>query len=57
MDVNDLRSVVTVAGLVLFLLLVWHTWRRSALPDHEAAAQLPFIGDSPETPKEGVRGE
>jgi cbb3-type cytochrome oxidase subunit 3 len=42
MDVNDWRSLVTAAGLILFLALVAWTWsgrRRSA---HEAAARLPF---------------
>jgi hypothetical protein len=28
MDVNDLRSVVTVISLVLFLALVANTWSR-----------------------------
>lgn len=42
MDINDIRSAVTVLGLVLFSgLMVWTWWpgRRDAF-DH--AAQLPF---------------
>ncbi len=46
MDVNTLRIVVTVAGLVLFLLLVAHTWSRRRSADHEAAAMLPFLDDT-----------
>jgi cytochrome c oxidase cbb3-type subunit IV len=44
-DINDIRSAVTVAGLVLFLTLVRWVWaarRRSAF---DAAAQLPFQGE------------
>jgi cytochrome c oxidase cbb3-type subunit 4 len=42
MDVNDLRSLVTVVGLVLFLVLVARTWSKRRLPEHDEAAQLPF---------------
>ena len=42
MDVNDLRSAVTVIGLVLFLALVVWTWRRSGKAAFDEAAQLPF---------------
>ncbi|MEF7613875.1 CcoQ/FixQ family Cbb3-type cytochrome c oxidase assembly chaperone [Aquincola sp. MAHUQ-54] len=42
MDINDLRSAVTLCGLVLFVALavwVWLPSRRTALDE---AAQLPF---------------
>jgi cytochrome c oxidase cbb3-type subunit IV len=42
MDVNDLRSVVTVISLVLFLALVVWTWSRSRQAAFDEAAQLPF---------------
>ncbi len=45
MDINDLRSAVTVIGFVLFLALVRWAWaarRRGAFDD---AAQLPFVGE------------
>ena len=48
MDINDIRSIVTVLGLVLFLALVRWVWaarRRSAF---EAAAMLPFEGERQE---------
>ena len=52
MDINDIRSAVTVIGLVLFLALVRSVWaarRRSAF---EAAAMLPFEGDARENSDE-----
>ena len=54
MDINDIRSAVTVLGLVLFLALwrwVWAARRRAAF---DAAAQLPFQGDEIER-KEGAQ--
>lgn len=42
MDVNDLRSAVTVISLILFLALVAWTWRRSRKSAFDAAARLPF---------------
>ncbi len=47
MDVNDWRSLVTVAGLVLFLALVAWTWSSKRRSAHDAAAQLPFIDSEP----------
>lgn len=45
MDLNDVRSGVTLIGLVLFVgLMVW-TFRPSRRDAHEAAAQLPFDGE------------
>ena len=45
MDINDLRSAVTVISLLLFVgLMVW-VYRRSRKPAFDAAAQLPFIGE------------
>jgi cbb3-type cytochrome oxidase subunit 3 len=56
MDVNDLRAIVTVAGLGLFLVLVARTWSRRAKAAHDEAARLPFLGDTQgETQSEGER--
>ncbi len=44
-DLNFLRSIATLLGFVAFLLLVWAVWRRKAQPEHERAAQLPFLED------------
>jgi cbb3-type cytochrome oxidase subunit 3 len=45
MDVNDLRAVVTVVSLVLFLALVANTWSRRRAAEHDEAARLPFAED------------
>ena len=46
MDVNDVRIVVTVSGLVLFLALVAYTWSRRRKAEYEEAARLPFLEDT-----------
>lgn len=43
MDINDIRNVVTVLGMVLFIALVVRTWSSRAKPQHEQAAHLPFM--------------
>ena len=54
MDLNDVRSLVTLAGLTLFLVLAAWTWRPALRRAHEDAAQLPFTGEAPnETRTEG----
>jgi cytochrome c oxidase cbb3-type subunit 4 len=42
MDINDLRSIVTVAGLLCFLGIVWWAYGKSSKKDFEEAANLPF---------------
>jgi cytochrome c oxidase cbb3-type subunit IV len=47
MDVNDLRVLVMLLGLVLFLgiwVWAWSTRRRAAFDE---AARLPFLDDEP----------
>jgi cytochrome c oxidase cbb3-type subunit 4 len=44
-DLNTLRIGVTLASLLLFVALVAHSWSRRRLPEHDAAAMLPFIGE------------
>jgi len=46
MDINDLRSAVTVLSLLLFVALMAWTWRPRARRDHDAAARLPFDGEA-----------
>ena len=46
MDINDLRSLVTVLGFLLFLALVARVWRRRALASHQRAALLVFEGEA-----------
>jgi cytochrome c oxidase cbb3-type subunit IV len=46
MDINDLRSAVTVSGLLLFLALVAWVYSARRRGAFDAAAQLPFEGDT-----------
>jgi cytochrome c oxidase cbb3-type subunit IV len=45
MDINDMRTAVTVASFVLFLALVAHTWSRRRKKDFDEAANLPFADE------------
>ncbi|MCB4360827.1 cbb3-type cytochrome oxidase subunit 3 [Quatrionicoccus australiensis] len=42
MDINDLRSIVTVAGLLCFLAIVGWAYGKSSKKGFEEAANLPF---------------
>lgn len=42
MDLNDIRSVVTLVSFVLFLALMVHTWSRKRKAEYDEAANLPF---------------
>jgi cytochrome c oxidase cbb3-type subunit 4 len=41
-DLNTVRSILTVASLALFLGLMAWTWWPGRKPAHDAAARLPF---------------
>jgi cytochrome c oxidase cbb3-type subunit 4 len=43
MDINDLRSAVTVISLLLFLGLVGWAWDRRRRAAFDEAARLPFL--------------
>jgi cytochrome c oxidase cbb3-type subunit 4 len=45
MDINDVRSAVTLLGFVGFIALVRWAWASTRRGAFEAAAQLPFAGD------------
>jgi cytochrome c oxidase cbb3-type subunit 4 len=42
MDVNDLRSVVTLVSLLVFVGIVAWAWSRSNRTRFDVAARLPF---------------
>lgn len=45
MDINVLRSVITLVSLAMFIgLMVW-TWNRRQKRGFDEAAQLPFLDD------------
>ena len=45
MDINTLRSIVTVAALICFLGIVAWAWSARKKSDFEEAANLPFEQD------------
>ena len=50
MDLNDVRSLVTLLSFVLFAGLAAWTWWPARHAAHDAAARLPFEGDTPAGP-------
>ena len=50
MDLNDIRSLVTLLSFCLFLgLMAWTYWP-ARQRDHEAASLLPFAGEAADVP-------
>jgi len=45
MDINDLRSIMTVISLVTFLGIVWWAYSRKNRGRFDEAANLPFAED------------
>jgi len=45
MDINDLRSILTVAGLLCFLAIAAWAYGKSSKKGFEEAANLPFAED------------
>jgi cytochrome c oxidase cbb3-type subunit 4 len=43
MDVNTLRSIVTVASLLVFLVVVAYAWSSKRRQAFDEAANLPFV--------------
>jgi cytochrome c oxidase cbb3-type subunit 4 len=46
MDINDMRSVVTLLGFVSFLALVRWAWAASHRRSFDEAARLPLRGET-----------
>lgn len=47
MDVNELRSIITVACFLLFVGIVCWAWSGKRKADFDAAAQLPLEDEYP----------
>ena len=47
MDVNDLRSIITVVSFLLFVGIVCWAWSSSRKADFDEAARLPLEDDNP----------
>jgi cytochrome c oxidase cbb3-type subunit 4 len=50
MDINDLRSIITVLALVCFLGICFWAYSKRARKGFDEAAQLPFTEDDVPTP-------
>ncbi|MBX3607399.1 MAG: cbb3-type cytochrome c oxidase subunit 3 [Piscinibacter sp.] len=50
MDINDLRSIVTVVSLLTFLGIVAWAWSRGNRASFEEAARLPFADEAADVP-------
>jgi cytochrome c oxidase cbb3-type subunit 4 len=48
MDINDLRSIVTVLSFAVFLGIVWWAYGKGSKQRFEEAANLPFAEDEGE---------
>jgi cytochrome c oxidase cbb3-type subunit 4 len=48
MDINDLRSMTTVAGLLCFLGIVWWAYGKGSQKGFDEAANLPFAENDAE---------
>lgn len=57
MDINDLRSIVTVLSLLTFLGIVVWAWSRSNRARFDEAAMLPFADDPAGAPGRARQGE
>jgi len=45
MDINDLRSIITVLSMLAFLGICWWAYSRGSQKNFEEAANLPFTED------------
>lgn len=46
MDINDMRSAVTLISFALFIGIAVWTWQRARRDAFDEAAQLPFADDA-----------
>jgi cytochrome c oxidase cbb3-type subunit 4 len=56
MDLNDIRSLVTLLSLCLFVALMAWTWWPTRRASADEAAQLPFAGEAAQLPVAGEAG-
>jgi cytochrome c oxidase cbb3-type subunit IV len=56
MDINDLRTIITVLTFLAFVGIVWWAFSSRRTSDYEVAARMPLDDDSPYIPDEGSVG-
>ncbi len=47
MDINDLRSLITVVSFAMFLAIVWWAFSSKSKQSFDEAVMLPFSDDEP----------
>lgn len=57
MDINDLRSIVTVLAFMSFVGIVWWAYGKGARKGFDEAANLPFADDDAEVITDPSRKE
>ncbi len=57
MDINDLRSLITVLSLICFLGICFWAYSRPARAGFEEAARLPFTDDDAPAPQGGRQAQ
>ncbi|GBG00943.1 hypothetical protein AZSI13_02700 [Azospira sp. I13] len=57
MDINDLRSIVTVLAFFSFVGIVWWAYGKGARKGFDEAANLPFADDDAEVINDHSRKE
>jgi cytochrome c oxidase cbb3-type subunit IV len=45
MDLNQIRSIVTLIAFIVFVVIVVRVWRGANREQHEQAAALPFADE------------
>lgn len=56
MDINDLRSILTVLAFLTFAGIVWWAYSSRREAAYEEAARMPLDDDSPYIPDERAAG-
>jgi cytochrome c oxidase cbb3-type subunit 4 len=54
MDINDLRSIVTVLAFIAFMGIVWWAYSDRRKQAYDEAARLPLDDDTPMVPGKGA---
>ena len=57
MDINDLRSIMTVVTFATFVGIVWWAYGRGQQRRFDEAANLPFAEDEGERIQPGARAQ
>ena len=54
MDINDLRSIITVLAFLALMGIVWWAYSDRRKQTYDEAARLPLDDDSPMVPGKGA---